>query len=238
MIDYKIKDCVVIGSFRKHYTSIVDFICLIEHKYKVLSPMRSHIVDAMDDFVILDSDILNATCEKEIQVAYIETKVLDNIRKASFIYVYNPGGFIGTGTAFEIGFAIKENKKICAAFKPKDKFLRSYISKIVPPEDFLDVELENIFRIPDKVTTSNLSMLSLDARNGLNTYIYNLEGHINVNSAIKIGYAIGSNKEIHTAYRPRDIMISKFTMSINPIENIDILEDDLYGRHYKKLCIT
>jgi len=236
MINYEIRDCVVIGSFRKHYVNIVDFICLIEHKYKVLSPMRSRIVDTMDDFVILDSDILNATCEKEIQIAYIETKVLDCIRRASFIYVYNPGGYIGTSTAFEIGFAIKENKKICAAFKPKDRLLRSYIKKIVPPEDFLDVDLESIFRIPDKIALSYISRLKLDAQKGLNTYVYNPEGHIDINSAIKIGYATGLNIDIQTAYAPRDIMISKFTTCLNPTEeDIEKLEGDLYGRHYKQL---
>jgi hypothetical protein len=236
VIEYKAKDCVVIGSFQKYYDNIADFICLIEHKYKVLSPLRSKVVDSMQDFVILDTDILNATCEKEIQIAYIESKVLANIKKASFVYVYNPGGYIGTSTAFEIGFAMKENKNICAAYKPQDRLLRSYIRNIIPPEEFLEINLEKIFRDKSDYFSKLPLNLLRNHQDEIFTYIYNPHGHIDLSSALKIGYAIGANHDVCTMYKPSDIMLSKFTTYLGEDSMTLGLEDCTYGRHYRQLA--
>ena len=229
------KNCVLIGSFRKHYSHIVDLMGLIEDKCNILSPLRSRVVDAMDDFVILDSDILNARCEDELQISFIESKVLENIRKASFVYIHNPGGYIGISTAFEIGFAVKEHKIIFSSHSPRDKFFKPYIKRIISPDDLRHNGFNILFETQENVMKETPSMLrSLEACNKEYFYVHNPEGYIDLKSAFNIGYAIGAEKEIHTSFRPNDIMISKFISDIHLDKGAMDTLRGLYGEQYNR----
>ena len=125
--------CVIIGSFRKHFDQIKDVIMYFEdNNIIVLSPQNSNITtDSInDEFIILESD--NIYGENK-QIKYIESVVLDKIEQSSFIYLYNPGGYVGLSAAFEIGYAYRCSKDIFAAYDTTDVLISQFISSILSP---------------------------------------------------------------------------------------------------------
>lgn len=123
----------IIGSFRKYYDDICSVIQLFEQNgIRVLSPKLSVIVKDIDGFVILKSDnISNKPYE-------IQQKVFDNIDKSDYVYVWNPGGYVGLTTAYEIGHIAEKGLRIF--FKEKVKDLPIYIHEdnIKSPEQLID----------------------------------------------------------------------------------------------------
>lgn len=95
----------IIGSFRKYYEEICHIIDIFENKnFTVLSPKKSFISDEKDGFVILNSD------QKGQKPYIIQEHVFINISKSDCVYVWNPSGYLGNSTCFEIG-KIQEMKK-------------------------------------------------------------------------------------------------------------------------------
>jgi hypothetical protein len=131
-ISGKNSKCVIVGSFRKHYTEIINIIDEFrEDGIEVLSPKKSWIVEELKGFVILASD---KDENEESEVKYIESKVLSNIDNASFIYLCNPSGYIGVSAAFEIGYAISVKKQIFASALPNDGMIAKFITAVVEPK--------------------------------------------------------------------------------------------------------
>jgi hypothetical protein len=121
----------IIGSFRKYYDEICTVIEMFEqNEIRVLSPKISRIVENLDGFVILKSD--NSDNPQEIQ-----QRVFDNIDLSDYVYVWNPDGYVGVTTAYEIG-RIAE-KGIDIYYKEKVKDLPIYVpdEKILAPEQFI-----------------------------------------------------------------------------------------------------
>jgi hypothetical protein len=123
----------IIGSFRKYYDDICSVIQMFEQNgIRVLSPKISFIVKDLDGFVVLKSD---NSSNKPYE---IQQKVFDNIEKSDFVYVWNPGGYVGLTTAYEIGRVAE--KGLCIFFKEKVRDLPIYISEdyIKSPEQFVN----------------------------------------------------------------------------------------------------
>jgi hypothetical protein len=123
-----IKGCII-GSFRKYYSEIVD---VIEEFNKagieILSPKKSTILNPDADFVRLASDDAKKT-EFEIQA-----QVFEHESHSDFVYVWNPNGYIGRTTSYEIGRIIQRGTPIFFKEKPLDLPLD------VPSNDILNVE--------------------------------------------------------------------------------------------------
>ena len=115
--------CVISGSFRKFYPQIVQFIELFENSgVEVLRPTKSRIVNPGDEgkYALLESD-------KQKSVLEIEKGHLEAIRKADFLYICDPGGYVGIGTSMEIGYAYSLGKPIYASEKPEDETLAEFV---------------------------------------------------------------------------------------------------------------
>lgn len=88
----------IIGSFQKYYEEIKQTIILfIKNHIEVLSPKVSVITHSIEDFVIFASD------NQELTPPEIQTDTLNRILKSDIVYVYNPKGYIGRTTSYEIG---------------------------------------------------------------------------------------------------------------------------------------
>ena len=97
----------IIGSFQKYYNEILDVICLFkENGIYVSSPKESFIRDKIDGFVIFDSD------EKGLTPSEIQMITLERIVNSDAVYVYNPGGYIGRTTCYEIGVCLVKRKPL------------------------------------------------------------------------------------------------------------------------------
>lgn len=88
----------IIGSFRKYYGGVVSLINRFAAAgVVVLSPKASDIIDPTAEFVVLRSDDPNHRDEE------IELIALHRILRSDFVYVWNPEGYLGRTTCYEIG---------------------------------------------------------------------------------------------------------------------------------------
>ena len=62
----------------------------------MLSPKESYISGRIEDFVIFESD------RKDFSPAEIQMITLERIIAADMVYVYNPKGYVGRTTCYEI----------------------------------------------------------------------------------------------------------------------------------------
>lgn len=105
----------IIGSFRKYYTQIKDIIDKFEKSgIEVLSPKSSEITHSVEDFVIFKSD------DKRLLPSEIQTETLNRILKSDMVYVYDPDGYVGRTTCYEIGVIRTTTIPIFFLEKPKD----------------------------------------------------------------------------------------------------------------------
>lgn len=105
----------IIGSFQKYYNEILNIIQIFKRSgLYVLSPKESYINDKVENFVIFESD------RKDFSPAEIQMITLDKIIKADMVYVYNPNGYVGKTTCYEIGFCFSKKKPIYFFDYPND----------------------------------------------------------------------------------------------------------------------
>ena len=83
--------------------------------------------ETQEDFVILKSDDIKS-------VKDLEQKHLDAIQKADFLYVCDPGGYIGRSVSMEIGYAHALGRPIYALEKPEDAMLAEFVETKRPSD--------------------------------------------------------------------------------------------------------
>lgn len=135
----------VIGSFRKFYKEICDIIDdFSKQGICVLSPKKSEICNIIDDFVVFKYDN-PAFSPEEIQMI-----TLEKILNSDAVFVYNPNGYIGKTTCYEIGFCLSRSVPLFFLEKPKDLPIPFSNKQIVSVEEFSRVILGETF--PEKVS--------------------------------------------------------------------------------------
>ena len=123
--------CVVSGSFRRYYAEICDVITTFEsHGIHVLSPARSVIVNPGAEFVLFADD--NTSDVGEVEQAH-----LAKIAKADFVYCYNPNGYVGINTTFELGFAYAHGVPVIALAYTGNPGLDCFLSDVCSPSDIM-----------------------------------------------------------------------------------------------------
>jgi len=116
---------VVSGSFNRFLPQIQETIGeLSKLGIKVLSPKVSKPVSQTGGFVMLEKDTGTPRA--------IETKHLQAIAKSDFLYVVNPGGYIGNSVALEIGYALSKGVPVYSSERPKDKVIGSFLVSGIP----------------------------------------------------------------------------------------------------------
>lgn len=129
----KLVNCTISGSFRKHYPQLLEaYDAFDKMGITVLSPARSRIMDPTKEFVILEADLRKS---RTPDIRDIEDEVLTSIRKSHFLYVCNPGGYVGVSTAFEICCAVEARIKIIAMHSPEDPMIAKYVDRVALPKD-------------------------------------------------------------------------------------------------------
>lgn len=122
----------IIGSFRKYYDEIKEIILLFQkNNIEVLSPKFSEITNSIEDFVIFKSDNLNLT------PAEIQTETLNKILKSDVVYVYNPKGYVGRTTCYEIGVIRTTKIPLFFLEQPQDLPIKVYRCNIMNPSKLI-----------------------------------------------------------------------------------------------------
>lgn len=129
----------IIGSFQKYYDEILKVIKLFKSSgLYVLSPKESYICDRIDDFVLFESD---SKCFSPEEIQMI---TLEKIINADVVYVYNPEGYVGRTTCYEIGFCFSKRKPLFFFDYPLDlpiPILRE--EQVMKPELFVSYAVTN-----------------------------------------------------------------------------------------------
>lgn len=122
----------IIGSFRKYYEDICEIIDKFEQNgIEIMSPKKSFIVNSVDGFVVLNTD---AKTEKPF---IIQEHVFENIKKSDAVYVWNPKGYLGNSTCYEIGKVMEMGKLIIFKEFPNDLPIRVEKSMIKSVEEMI-----------------------------------------------------------------------------------------------------
>lgn len=126
---------LIIGSFRKHYDDMTNVIRLFHEKgIEVLSPKEAEIINPDDEFVVFDYDPKHLT-EKEL-----EDLVLEKMHKCHFVYLVNPGGYIGLSASFEVGYCAAHGIDVYA-LEPSTELCAKYIKDFLKPEEMVNLAL-------------------------------------------------------------------------------------------------
>jgi ADP-ribose pyrophosphatase YjhB (NUDIX family) len=105
----------IIGSFRQHYKLVEE----AAHVFAVAgmtvkSPPIARITNPGREFVRFASDP-PLSLDHHIQAA-----TLENLFSSDFVYVVNPGGYIGRTTAYELGRILERGMAVYFAERPQD----------------------------------------------------------------------------------------------------------------------
>jgi hypothetical protein len=123
--------CVIIGSFRKHYSEMINVIKLFaENDIEVLSPRISNILNPDEEFVIFDYDPEGASIRE------IEDLVLKKMHKSNFVYIVNPGGYIGLSASFEIGYCHGNSLRVYA-MERSSELCCEYVDGVLNPKEMI-----------------------------------------------------------------------------------------------------
>ena len=97
-----------------------------------MSPKVSQVKNPNSEFIYFKSD-------QNKPIMMIEQTHLLSISQSDFLYVVNPGGYIGTSTLFEIGYAIALNKRVYCSDIPSDIMLKHLLIPIRDVHKILDL---------------------------------------------------------------------------------------------------
>ena len=115
------------GSFKRDLAEIQEKIHQFQQKgVKVLSPKPSKAVSLQGEFVRLQED--------KGTPGEIESRHLEAISRSDFLYVVNPGGYIGRSVAFEIGYALSKSIPVYSLEEPEDVAISSFVKPKKPIE--------------------------------------------------------------------------------------------------------
>jgi hypothetical protein len=89
----------IIGSYKRHWEDIKNVRrVFLRAGVEVLRPVSDKIIEGSGDWVRVEGDPAEAQMMRERQ--------LDAIRHSDFVYVVNPGGYIGNAGQLECGYAL------------------------------------------------------------------------------------------------------------------------------------
>ena len=122
-------ETVISGSFRKHLRQIVQLKYLLEENgVKVLSPEGHFATNPEEEFIYLDSDLVQ-------NPELLQSSVFAKIRRSTFLVVANIEGYLGNAAILEIGYAIAIGIKVYCVESVDDPNIASYctlITEVLP----------------------------------------------------------------------------------------------------------
>lgn len=129
----------IIGSFQKYYDEIRELIELFTtHGMIITSPYHSKVVDKRTSsgnsgFVIFEAD------DDSLSDAEIQMDTLRKILIADLVYVYNPKGYVGKTTCYEIGVVISKRRPLFFYAMPDDLPIPISERQVISPQEIADM---------------------------------------------------------------------------------------------------
>lgn len=122
---------VISGSFRKDLAGLSrEFDELRDLGFQILSPTNTTAVSEEDGFVFMKGEETSAP-------ESIELRHLDAIRRAAFVWLHAPDGYVGPSAALEVGFARAFGIPVYSRTIPAEKVLQNLVSMVSSPSDLM-----------------------------------------------------------------------------------------------------
>jgi nucleoside 2-deoxyribosyltransferase len=117
--------CTLSGSYRKDYDGLQSaYHELATNGCQILSPNRL-------DFNSNETLFVRDAAEEYLTEEFIERHHLLAISQSDFLWLHTPNGYIGSSTAFEIGYAVSHGIPVFSSVAPTEKVFESFI-QVVP----------------------------------------------------------------------------------------------------------
>ncbi len=141
----KLFQCVLHGSFRKHFEEIKRIHRLFsQNGIEVLAPALSDIKNISGGFAVLESDQIQD--KRMTELLYLRN--LKRLGENGFSYFVNPEGYIGKSASYELGIAQTSNVRCLFLENPEDHSVYVHKNALWKPEILIEYILE-AGKLPD-----------------------------------------------------------------------------------------
>jgi nucleoside 2-deoxyribosyltransferase len=111
----------VSGSFRRHLPQVQEAVGeLAQAGVEVLSPASPVVVDRIENFVFVASDVHRSP-------RLVQDRHLAAIQASDFLWLVCPDGYVGQSASLEVGYAVARGIPVWAKDAPNDLTLRQYV---------------------------------------------------------------------------------------------------------------
>jgi NTP pyrophosphatase (non-canonical NTP hydrolase) len=135
-------EIVISGTFRKDPNGLRG---AYEHLdalgFNILSPTSVSVESEADGFVFMEG-------ESRYSPEDIETRHLNAIQQAVFVWLHAPEGYVGTSGSLEVGFAHAIGVPVYSQSEPADPILRSLVTVVPSPDSLIDIATRGPVSIP------------------------------------------------------------------------------------------
>jgi NTP pyrophosphatase (non-canonical NTP hydrolase) len=139
-------DTVISGTFRKDPEGLkLAFQELQDLGFRVLSPTNVDIVSEVDGFVYMHGEQSKAPLE-------IESRHLEAIQDAQFVWLHAPGGYVGLSAALEVGFANASGVPVFCASQVSDPILQAFVRTVASARNLRGTVVANQLPPPTPAT--------------------------------------------------------------------------------------
>jgi NTP pyrophosphatase (non-canonical NTP hydrolase) len=124
-------EIVLSGSFRKDLAGLArEFEELRDLGFRILSPQNTKPVSEQDGFVLMEG-------EEAAAPDAIELRHLDAIKRAAFVCLHAPDGYVGPSAALEVGFARASGIPVYSRIAPTEKVLQNLVTTVSSPSELV-----------------------------------------------------------------------------------------------------
>jgi hypothetical protein len=132
LININLMKVTISGSYRKHFDRLIrakkDFQSL---GAEVLRPHSDEITNADEELVRLEGD------PEDIRA--VQEKQLKALKDCDFVYVVNPGGYLGPSATLEVGYAYRAGTPIITSETPFEPVVAALIKAVATPEEAINL---------------------------------------------------------------------------------------------------
>ena len=145
---YHVGETVISGTFRRDPDGLKALYQELQDLgFRVLSPTNVNIVTEVDGFVYMQG-------EQTQPPEDIESRHLQAIQDAQFVWLHAPGGYVGLSAALEVGFAKACGIPVFCATQISDPILRSFVRTVASPRQLRGTVVSNQLPPPEPAIRS------------------------------------------------------------------------------------
>ena len=123
LVSQRSLSAVLCGSFRKDQPGLEEAFLALSERFFLLAPVSLNFVDPVASFVRLEPELNEPA-------ASVEGRHLAAIRRADFVWLFAPAGYVGTSASAEVGFARAAGVPVFTDTQPTDEVIAGMVTVV------------------------------------------------------------------------------------------------------------